>query len=582
MVYVCKYVFNSIWWILLLLICAYIASGKKPQNYKKVDGKMAYELAVAYFCTGDPAWFEKITDSALRFFCDLLYSMICKKDLPHIETIIKWVTDLQESMGADTKYGDCMIKETKQSLRDLFCEGEESVVVLENLMKFLAKWSCDASARSWDSSLCEILKFLHRHSRRLVFGFAPLVCAITSEQHYNISKRSDGSAFEEISHISQRNESSYTEFETDVSRKFSKEQTKKRQLEKRQYDLSSMVKFLRNLVCNKDTFLRIVGSDTAFDTEALQGFPDEQTTKRQLEKRQYDLSSMVKFLRNLTVYRLKLASFKMFNVCKSLLWTFLLLIFSQFTAGETPQNDKKVDGKMAHELAVAYFCPGDPAWFEKITDPALRFFCDLLYSMICKKDLPHIETIIKWVTDLQESMGADTMYEDCIMKETEEGLNDLFCKGEESVVLLENLIKFLAKWSCDASARSWDSSFCQILTFLQRISRSLVFGFEPLVCGAWSENDISKRNESSYTTIIATEALRGFSEEQEKKRQLEKRQYDLSSMVKFLRNLVCNKDTFLQIVGYVEKKSAEDQEGMTNLASLLHGFICCTLIAIHV
>ena len=201
--------------------------------------------------------------------------------------------------------------------------------------------------------------------------------------------------------------------------------------------------------------------------------------------------------------------------------------------------------------------------------------------MICKHDLPHIETIIKWVTDLQESMGADTKYEDCMMKETEEGLNNLFCKGEESVVLLENLMKFLAKWSCDASAQSWDSSLCQILKFVQRISRSLVFGFEPLVCGTWSENGISKRNENS-DTAFDTEALQGFPDEQTTKRQLEKRQYDLSSMVKFLRNLVCNKDTFLQIVGYVEKKSAEDQEGMTNLASLLHGFICCTLIAIHV
>ena len=247
--------------------------------------------------------------------------------------------------------------------------------------------------------------------------------------------------------------------------------------------------------------------------------------------------------------------------------------------GKSSRKDKTVDGKMAYELAVAYFCTGDPDWFEKITDPALKVFCDLLYQMVCKKDLPHIEVIINWVTNLQKSMGEDTKYKDCMEEETIEALNNLFCKGEESVLVLENLMKFFVKWSCEGSAWDWESTLCKALTFLHKISRSLVFGFSPLVCGL-PERGIAKRNENSYremyVSVFEELSLEG-------RIRLEKRQYDLSSMVKFLRELVCDKDTFLQIAKYVEDEVAEDQsKGLTDLASLLHGFICCTLFAIQV
>ena len=249
--------------------------------------------------------------------------------------------------------------------------------------------------------------------------------------------------------------------------------------------------------------------------------------------------------------------------------------------GKSPRKDKTVDGKMAYELALAYFCTGDPDWFEKITDPALKVFCDLLYQMVCKNDLPHIEVIIKWVTNLQKSMGEDTEYKDCMEEKTIEALDNLFCKGEESVPVLENLMKFLAKWSCDGSDWDWESSLCKIMTFLHQISRSLMFGLSPLVCGNLSEKGIVKRNGNFYKELNVS-VFEEISHSQEGIIRLEKRQYDLSSMVKFLRELVCDKDTFLQIAKYVEDEVAEDQEGLTDLADLLHGFICCTLFAIQV
>ena len=202
--------------------------------------------------------------------------------------------------------------------------------------------------------------------------------------------------------------------------------------------------------------------------------------------------------------------------------------------------------------------------------------------MVCKNDLPHIEKIVEWVTVLQTSMGDDNQYEECMIKETKEGLRDIFCKGEESVAVMENMLKFIANWCCDESARSYDRIVCGIVKWLHQGSRNLVYGFGPLICAIISEQSQSvlKRNENPYIEFD----MRVEGEDSEKKKiggRLEKRQYDLSSMVKLLRNLVCNKDTFLQIAKYVEDELAEDQEGITNLASLLHGVLCCTLVAIQ-
>ena len=184
---------------------------------------------------------------------------------------------------------------------------------------------------------------------------------------------------------------------------------------------------------------------------------------------------------------------------------------------------------------------------------------------------------------LQTSMGDDTQYEECMIKETKEGLRDIFCKGEQSVAVIEDLLKFIANWCCDETARSYDKTVCGIVKWLHQGSRYLVYIFGRLVCAITSEQSqsmILKRNENPYAEFD----MSIFGEDLEEKKigiRLEKRQYDLSSMVKLLRNLVCNKDTFLQIAKYVEDELVEYQEGITNLASLLHGVLCCTLIAIQ-
>ena len=247
------------------------------------------------------------------------------------------------------------------------------------------------------------------------------------------------------------------------------------------------------------------------------------------------------------------------------------------------QEKETVDGKIAFEVATAYFCTGDPTWFEQITDPALEFFCDLLYTMICKGDLPHIEKIVSWVTDLQVSMGTDTGYQDCMRERAVEGIGYLFCEGEKSVDSMGALMKFLAKWTCEADVKEWQGypMMCQAFLFLQKFAKNFVFGLAPLVCGNSSEHRKSKREvdpNEEFDKVFPDQV--DDQDDQDNRDNLEisltKRQYDLSSMMSFLENLVCDKPVFLQISEYAGK-----EEGVTDLASLLHGFFCCTLIAIH-
>ena len=250
------------------------------------------------------------------------------------------------------------------------------------------------------------------------------------------------------------------------------------------------------------------------------------------------------------------------------------------------QEKETVDGKIAFEVATAYFCTGDPTWFEQITDPALEFFCDLLYTMICKGDLPHIEKIVSWVTDLQVSMGTDTGYQDCMRERAVEGIGYLFCEGEKSVDSMGALMKFLAKWTCEADVKEWQGypMMCQAFLFLQKFAKSFVFGLAPLVCGNLSEHRKSKREVDSNEEFgrgvpDQLHDLDDIDDQDNLEMSVTKRQYDLSSMMNFLENLVCDKSVFLLVSKYVEKDFVKE-EGIADVASLLHGFFCCTLIAI--
>ena len=204
--------------------------------------------------------------------------------------------------------------------------------------------------------------------------------------------------------------------------------------------------------------------------------------------------------------------------------------------------------------------------------------------MICKRDLPHVETLLEWIIDLEVSMGSDTSYNECMQEEAVKGIQALFCNREESVLIFSSLLKFIVKWTCEAAVDEWqgDMTACNIFTFLRQHTRGIVrmFSFVPFICDNISNGSKTGRD---LDKVFKREIFEEISHQGENRTKilLTKRQYDLSSMMKFLENLVCDRSTFLQIAKYVEEEVIESEDGMTEVASLLHGFICCTLVAIH-
>ena len=202
---------------------------------------------------------------------------------------------------------------------------------------------------------------------------------------------------------------------------------------------------------------------------------------------------------------------------------------------------------------------------------------------------------------IKESPDNGTSYMTCMSREAGVARHKLFCEGAESERMLGVLLRFIQKWLCEgAEYESRSASYevwCHVAGFIKSHTSSIFSLFNKAFCGGGGRVRRSHTNQE-HDDFIETELLNeelvkwinsvnnqeeiaDFTTGSETSQtvRLTKRQYDLWSMMSFLRQIVCNKTVFIQTVTWVDTEYNTDQ--MSELAPILHGFICCTVRAVH-
>ena len=158
---------------------------------------------------------------------------------------------------------------------------------------------------------------------------------------------------------------------------------------------------------------------------------------------------------------------------------------------------------------------------------------------------------MSWVEDIEMRGGKKSKFNKCLLEELKTLIDKVFCRGERSKIYMRSSLRFAKIRSCELP----EVLLCPFTTYLYPKADQLVIDFSRFCPG------LPRYTNSDHM--------------------IEKRQYDVSSMIDLVRTMICQVDIIRQMVGYIENHVVSDLPGLTDMADLLSGAACCVLDSIY-